>query len=69
MGGGGGGVPSSSGQDPNSPNVGVRNQSTAQDLNITIQGTSVGREQLIELAQELNRLRGDGVVIGNVAVN
>ncbi len=69
VGGGGGGVPSSSGQDPNSPNVGVRNQSTAQDLNITIQGTSVGREQLIELAQELNRLRGDGVVIGNVAVN
>lgn len=66
---GGMGVPSISGSNPNSPNVGVnQNGSSSQDLNITVNGV-MDKNLLIQLAEELNKLRGDGVVIGNIMVS
>lgn len=64
---GGMGVPATTGADPNSPNVGVQQQSQGQDLNIHVDG--IGKELFMGIAEELNRLRGDGVVIGNVVVH
>ncbi len=65
----GGGVPSISGQDPNSPNVGVNQNGTSQqDVTINIAGGSINKDQLIELMDELNRLKGDGVTLGNMRV-
>jgi hypothetical protein len=67
--GGGGGVPSTSGGDPNSPNVGVRQAAQAQDLNIIVQGGgTISTEQLVEIAQGLNNLRGQGILVGNINV-
>lgn len=67
--GGGMGIPSISGSNPNSPNVGVnQNGSSSQDLNITVNGV-MDKNILIQLAEELNKLRGDGVVIGNIMVS
>ncbi len=67
--GGGMGVPSTTGQDPNSPNVGARTAASAQDLNINVQGGGpISTEQLIEIASGLNRLRGQGIVVGNISV-
>lgn len=62
VGAGGMGVPAISGANPNSPNVGVSQPSgPTNGVNIVINGSSMSKEQAIELFEELEKLKGDGV--------